>query len=175
MDPRLATLLRRLQSTQFVDLAGSESYSVIRIGQALLNDAAAAFLASSSVVRTVTLNPRAENRIDVQLKLAKPAFLPAFNVALQIEQQPQLPDNPELVLRLSGAGGLLRLAGPALASSAALPRGIRLDGDRIHVNVRHLLEQQRRAEVLEYVEQLHVLSEESRLVLAVQLRVRLPS
>lgn len=172
MDTRLATLLDRLQSTQFIDLAGSEAYTVIRIGEALLNEAAAAFIPPSSVVRTIALHPRADNRIEVQLKLAKPAFLPAFNVTLHIEQQPRLPDDPEVVLRLSGAGGLLRLAGPAIASSGSLPRGIRLDGDRVRVDVRQLLEQRQQGDLLQYVEQFQMLSEEGRLVLAVQLRVR---
>jgi hypothetical protein len=172
MDSKLASLLARLQTTRFADLEGSESYSVIRIGEELLNVAAAAFISSSSMVRSVTIHPRAENEIDVQLKLTKPAFLPAFNVTLHIEQQPELPDRPELVLRLSGAGGLLRLAGPVIGSSGALPPGFCLNGDRILVNVRQVMEQQRRADLLEYIEQLHVLSEDARLVIAVQLRVR---
>jgi hypothetical protein len=172
MDPKLASLLARLQTTRFNDLAGSEAYSVIRIGEELLNVAAAAFIPSSSMVRSVAIHPRAGNEIDLQLKLAKPAFLPAFNVTVHIERQPDLPDRPELVLRLSGAGGLLRLAGPVIGSSGALPPGFRLDGDRVLVNVRQVLEHQRRTELLEYIEQLHVLSEDARLVVAIQLRVR---
>jgi len=42
----------------------------------------------------------------------------------------------------------------------------------VNVDVRHVLESHGRAEVLEYVEQMQVLSEDGRLVLAVQLRVR---
>ncbi|HET7694180.1 MAG TPA: hypothetical protein VFK57_00580 [Vicinamibacterales bacterium] len=172
MDSRLASLLTRLQTTGFTDLAGSESYTVVRLSERLLNEAVAAFVASSTVVRTVTLQPRASNQIDVQLKLAKPSFLPAFSISLHIDQQPQLPEHPELVLRMTGAGGLLRLAGPALESSGTLPHGIRLEGDRLRLDVRRILQQQGRAELLDYIDQLHVLSEESRLVLAVQLRVR---
>ena len=172
MDSRLAPLLARLQATRFTDLAGSEAYTVIRVSDALINVAAAAFMSSSAIIRSVSIHPRAGNEIDVQLKLAKPAFLPAFNVTLHIERQPELPDRPELELKLSGAGGLLRLAGPAIGSSGALPPGIRLDGDRIFVDVRRLLRDHGRAELIDYVEQLHVLSEDARLVLAVQLRVR---
>jgi hypothetical protein len=172
MDPKLASLLARLHTTQFADLAGSESYSVLRIGEELLNVAAATFIPSSSMVRSVTIHPRQGNEIDVQLKLTKPAFLPAFNVTLHIEEQPELPDRPELILRLSGAGGLLRLASPVIGSSGALPPGFRLDGDRVLVNVREVIEHQRRTDLLAYIEQLHVLSEDARLVVAVQLRVR---
>jgi hypothetical protein len=171
MDPRLSALLFRLQETRFADLAGSEAYTVIRIGEALLNHAAATFAASSSAIRDITIHPRAANLIDVHLKLAK-AFLPAINLTLEIERQPQLPDHPELVLRLSGAGGLVRLAAPMIGSSGALPPGIRLDGDRLLVDVRHLLQGQGRADLLDFAEQLQVMSEDGRLVLAVQLRVR---
>jgi hypothetical protein len=172
MDPRLASLLDRLQTTRFADLSGSEAYTVIRVGERLLNESAAAFVATSTVVRDLKVHPRASNQIDVQVKLAKPAFLPAFNVTLHIDRQPQLPDQPELVLRLSGAGGLLRLAGPAIESSGALPPGISLAGDRVLVDVRRVLQSRGRGDLLEYIEQLQVLSEDGRLVLAVQLRVR---
>lgn len=172
MDPRLAALLARLQATRFADLSGSEAYTVIRIGDALLNEAVAAFAAASSAVRTVTVHARAGNLVDVQLKLTRPAFLPAFNLTLEIERQPQLPDQPELVLRLSGAGGLLRLAGPAIASSGALPTGLRLDGDRLHADIRRLLESQGHADLLNFTEQVQVMTEEGRLVVAVQLRVK---
>ena len=172
MDPRLAALLARLQATRFADLSGSEAYTVIRIGDALLNEAVAAFAASSSAVRTVTVHARGGNRIDVQLKLAKPAFLPAISLTLEIERQPQLPELPELVLRVMGFGGLMRLAGPSIGSSGALPPGIQLDGDRLRVDVRRLLQAQGRADLLDFAEQLQVMSEEGRLVVAVQLRVK---
>ena len=172
MDPRLASLLARLRAARFADLAGSEAYTVIRIGERLLNESAAAFIPASSMVRDVRIHPRASNQIDVQLKLAKPAFLPAFNISLQIDRQPQLPEDAELVLRLSGAGGLLRLAAPAIESYGALPAGVRLDGDRVIVDVRRALQSRGHGEVLDYVDQLQVLSEESRLVLAIQFKVR---
>lgn len=172
MDPRLASLLAGLTAARFADLSGSEAYTVIRIGERLLNESAATFLPASSAVREIKVHPRAANQIDLQVKLAKPAFLPAFSVTLHVEQQPQLPDHPELVLRLSGAGGLLRLAGPAIQSSASFPPGISLAGDRVTVDVRQLLQSRGHIELLEYVEQLHVLSEDGRLALAVQLRVR---
>lgn len=171
MDSRLAPLFARLQATRFADLSGSESYTVIRISERLVNEAVAAFIPPSSMVRTVTVHPRAANQIDVQLKLSKPAILPPFNITLHVDEQPRLPDRPELVLRMSGAGGLLRLAGPAIESSGALPPGIRIASDRVYVDVRRLLEQNGRGDLLHYAEQLQVLSEDALLVVAVQLRV----
>jgi hypothetical protein len=172
MDPRLLTLLSRLQSSRFTDLAGSEARAVIRIAAPLLNEAAATFAASASAVRDVTIRPRASNHIEVSLKLAKPAFLPSLKITVVIEQQPELPGNPELALRLSGAGGMMRLAGPAISSFGALPPGVRLDGDHVFVDLRTILHQHGQGELLDYVEQLQVLSEEGSIVLLVQLRVR---
>lgn len=171
MDTRLAPLFARLQATRFADLSGSESYTVIRINERLVNEAIAAFVPPSSMVRTITVHPRAANQIDVQLKLAKPAILPPFHITLHVEEQPKLPDRPELVLRMSGAGGLLRLAGPAIESSGALPPGIRIESDRVFVDVRRLLEQYGRADLLQYADQVQVLSEDARLIVALQLRV----
>jgi hypothetical protein len=172
MDPRLLTLLTRLQASRFADLAGSEARATIRLAAPLLNEAVATFAASTPAIRDVTIRPRAANHIDVHLKLARPAFLPSLNLTLQIERQPQLPDHPELALRLSGAGGMMRLAGPAITSFGALPPGIRLDGDHVFVDLRDVLRRQGQADLLDYVEQLQVMSEEGTLVLLVQLRVR---
>ena len=172
MDPRLLTLLTRLQASRFAGLAGTEARATIRIAAPLLNEAVATFAASAPAIRDVTIRPRAANHIDVHLKLARPAFLPSLNLTLQIERQPQLPDRPELALRLSGAGGMMRLAGPAITSFGALPPGIRLDGDHLFVDLHEVLRRQGQAELLDYVEQLQVMSEEGSLVLLVQLRVR---
>lgn len=172
MDPRIISLLSALQASRFADLSGSEARATIRIAPRLLNEAVAAFAASASAVRDVTVRPRAANHIDVNLKLARPAFLPSLNLTLQIEGQPQLPHNPELALRLGGAGGMMRLAGPAISSFGALPPGVRLDGDHVLINLETLLRQHGHGEFLEYVEQLQVLSEEGGLVVLVQLRVR---
>ena len=172
MDPRLLSLLTRLQATRFADLSGSDARATFRISASLLNDALTAFAASTPAVRDVVVRPRAANHIDVHLKLARPAFLPSLNLTLLIERQPVLPDNPELGLRFSGAGGMMRLAGPAISSFGALPPGVRLDGDHVLVDLRTLLLRQGHAELLDYVEQLQILSEEGALVLLVQLRVR---
>jgi len=170
MDPRLETILSRLQRSRFSDLSGSEARATIRIAAPLLNEAVAGFVASASAVRDVVIRPRASNRIEVSVKLTRPAFLPSLNLALQIERQPQ-PATPELVLRLSGGGGIMRLAGPAMDLFASLPPGIRLEGDHVFVNIKTILREQGQGELLQYAQEIVVLSEEGSLVLVVQLRV----
>lgn len=172
MDPRVLTLLSRLQASGFADLSGSEARATIRIAAGLLNEAVATFAGSIPAVRDVTVRPRAANHIDVNLKLARPAFLPSLSLTVLIERQPQLPDNPELALRLSGAGGMMRLAGPAISSFGALPPGVRLEGDYLFLNLETLLRKHGHSELLTYVEQLQVLSEEGGLVVLAQFRIR---
>jgi len=173
MDARLSQLLAQQQAARFAGLSGSEGRATIRIAGPVLNDAARIFVASAATpaVADVTITPHAANRIGVRLKLAKPAFLPSLNLTLQIERQPQLPESPELILRMSGVGGMMRLAGPAISSFGALPPGVRLEGDRMILDLRAILQTQGKGELLDFAEQLQVLSEEGTVVLLVQLRV----
>src|SRR5580765_3157194 len=121
MDSRVQAVLTRQQSLGFRGLAGSDVHATVRLSAELLNEALRAFLPSMPAVRRLELEPHAGNRIDVRVELAKPAFLPALNLTVEIERQPMLPSDPVLVLRLGGAGGMMRLAGPAIAAFGSLP------------------------------------------------------
>ena len=171
MDPRLLPILARERGARCPGLAGSGVRASLRISTALLNEAIAAYAASASMVKEVFVTPRAANHFDVRLKLAKPAFLPAFNITVAIEQQPELPANPVLVLHLTGAGGMLRLAGPAVTSSGMLPPGVRLDADRVFIDVHEIARHHGQAELLDYAEQLEVTTEEGSLILQLVARV----
>lgn len=171
MDSRLVELFSRQQAAGFPGLAGSETRTTIRISTELLNQAIAGSIPADAAVRDVTVAPHAANQIGVRLSLAKPAFLPAANLTLVIERQPQLPADPVLVLHITGGGGLLRFAGPAIAASGKLPPGVRLDGDRVFVDVRTMLQPFGQGALLDCAEQLQVTSEEGALVLLVHARV----
>src|SRR5688572_10158280 len=136
MDPRLLQLFSRQQAAGFPGLAGSDARATIRVAAPLLNEAVGTALASVAAVRDVSVQPRASNRFDVRLTLAKPAFLPSLNLTLVIERQPQLPADPVLGLRITGAGGMMRLAAPAITSFGLLPPGVALESDRLSVDLR---------------------------------------
>jgi hypothetical protein len=172
MDPRLVNLIARQQAANFAGLSGSEIQATLRISADLLNEAIAANLASGAPLRELAVMPRGGNRLDVRVKLAKPAFLPTLSLTLLIERQPQLPADPVLVMKLSGAAGLLGLAAPAITSFGVLPPGIRLEGDRVLIDLRTLLQRYGQAALLDHAEQLQVTTEEGRLVLLVHARVR---
>ena len=171
MDPRLLELFNRQRSAGFSGLSGSSARATIRVAAPLLNETVTTALAAVPAVRDVTVQPRASNRFDVRLTLAKPAFLPSLNLTLVIERQPELPADPVLVMRITGAGGMMRLAAPAITSFGLLPPGVRLQGDYVHVDLRTLLQQHGQLQLLDYAEQLQIMTEEAALIVLVQLRV----
>ena len=172
MDRRLQTLLNRQQAAGLAGLSGSQARAAIRVSTPLLNEAIVTFVGALPAISALVVTPRAGNRFDVQVKMAKPAFLPAINITVAIERQPQLPADPTLVLHLTGAAGLMRFAGPALgAFGGGLPPGVRMDGDRVFVDIRAALAAQRQSEWLEYVEQLEISTDEGAVVVYVQARV----
>lgn len=175
MDPRLAALIARQHASGFPGLSGSEVQATIRIATPLLNEAIAIQLASVAAVRDLTVQPRAGNRFDVRVKLAKPAFLPTLSVTLVVERQPQLPADAVLVMTLTGAAGMIGLAAPAITSFGVLPPGIRLEGDRVFVDLRTLLERQGQAALLAHAEHLQVTTEDGTLVLLVHARIQPPA
>jgi hypothetical protein len=165
MDPRLESLLTRQQRLRFAGLAGSEADATIRLTGGLVNEVIAAHLPRDGPLRSVTVRSYAGNRLDISLALTKLAFLPAIPLTVAIEEQPHLPADATLTFRVSGGiGNLMKLAGPALGVDGRLPAGVRLEGDRLRVDVRTLLEQRGQAAVLEFVRDLRVTTEDRRLV-----------
>ena len=114
---------------------------------------------------------RRPTALAVRARVSRLDFLPPVTISVQIEQQPQLPDTP-LVVRILSLPGLLSMAG-SLLSPSSLPPGIRLDRERVLVDVRQLLEKKGLGEIVPLIERLHVSSEEGRLLVDVDIRVTL--
>lgn len=156
----------------FRDLAGSEGQAAIRVSGPLLNAIVADGLRQSATIRELQLSPRAGNHIGVRMVLAKPSFLPPITFDVVIDKQPSLPADPILGLTLSGLGGLLRFAGPAAGFFKALPPGVRMDGERVFVDVRAALAPHGLSAVLDYLKDVAVGTEDGRLVVAFAAGVR---
>ena len=150
----------------FADLAGSEGWALFRVSERLLNTILTDQLRGSTSVREVHVTPRAANRLGVRLMLAKPSFLPPISFDVIIDKQALLPDDPVLGLTLSGLGGLLRFAGPVAGFLTALPPGVRMEGERLFVDIRAALAPRGLTTVLNYVQELHLATEEGRLVVS---------
>lgn len=160
------------ERTGFPDLAGSEGQGAIRLSERLLNAIITEQVSGSASIRELHVSPRAGDRLGVRLKLAKPSFLPPITLEVIIDKQPSLPDDPVLALTLSGLGGLLRFAGPAAGFLNALPPGVRMEGERVFVDIRAVLAPHGLTTLLDDVQEVRVTTEEGRLVVSFNVRVR---
>ena len=115
-------------------------------------------------VRDVSVHPEPGNRFSVRI-FPKSAFLPQLTVKLEIEKQPEFPTSPELVLRMASMGGLLGLAGAAFPIANMLPPGVRLDGERIVVDLRALAQREGVLDLLALVRELEITTEEGRVLI----------
>lgn len=167
MDARLQAVLAAQLASRFGGLSGSDAQATLRISDRLLNQSIAAALPPNGPVRSAVVQSLKGNRLDAIVTLTRPAFLPPLHLHLAIERGFILPQEPVLVLRITGgAGGLLRFAAPMLGSSK-LPSGVRLDGDRLFVDVRAALAARGQAEMLDFVRDLQFTTEESTLVVRI--------
>jgi hypothetical protein len=130
--PDLTEIVHSLRASQFRDLAGARASVSVPVAEALLNTLIATSLPANAPVRSVTVQPEANDRLAVRI-VAKAALIPAITLKLAIESQPRLPDSPVLVLRMVTLGGLFGLASGAVAGM--LPPGVRLQGERILVDL----------------------------------------
>lgn len=171
MDPRLADVLERLQRSGFADLKGTRASARVPLSERLLNDLISETLPPGGAVRQARLRPRAGNRVDIQVKLARPAFLPPLNITAVIERQADLPESPEIVLKLTSLPGVMAFAGGAAAFLNILPPGVRMAGDRVFVHAAELARQQGHADLFALVRRLHVTAEDGAVVLDVDLAI----
>ena len=159
--PDLYEIVHSLRASRFRDLSGARASASVPIAEPLLNAVIAASVPPNAPVRTVAVHPEADDRFAVRI-VAKAALIPAITLKLAIEAQPRLPDSPLLVLRMVTLGGLFGLASGAIAGM--LPPGVRLDGERILVDLAALAAQKGQGELFGYVKRLEVHTEPGRLI-----------
>ena len=169
LDPRLREALEQLRATRFAGIQGARLSVSIPIAERLLNELVTAALPPSVPVRDLAVKPRAANTLQLRARVAKLDFLPPVTLTFDIDQQPRLPDTP-LGLRLRTFPGLTALAGPLL-SQKVFPPGIRLEGDRLFVDLRQLIERAGYGDLVPLIERLHLATEEGQLLVEVDARV----
>ncbi len=172
MDPRIERILAEQQRLRFQGLSGSEFGGTIRISDRLLNECIAAALPRDLPIRALTIRSREGNWLNVSVTLAKPSFLPPLSAELAIDRQPTLPHDPVLGLRLTGgAGSLMKLFNSPLRRAVSLPPGIQIDGDRVLIDIRTVLQEAGQASWLDFVQQMCVGTEEAGIAVIVLTRV----
>jgi hypothetical protein len=155
-------MLLNLQASGFADLAGTRISGTLPLSERLLNEILSASLPPGGAVRGVTIHPETAGRFSVRL-VPRATLIPGITLRLAIEAQPRLPDSAVLVVRMATLSGLFGLAGGAV--SGMLPPGVRLDGDRILVDLRSIAAQQGFADLLDHLRQLAITTRDGRLVL----------
>jgi hypothetical protein len=173
MNPALLDLLKRQQLDSFPDFVGSELSATIPVSERFINQVVARQLSRDGRVREVHVTIADGNQLRAEFRLSGPSFLPAIPVSFAIADQPLLPDRPTLGLRLMKTSGLLAMAGSLIpAVTAALPRGIAMDGDRITIDLRRLLTERGLEGWLNYLTDLRVHTRAGALVVDVRAQVR---
>lgn len=165
IEPWWLTLLREQQSTDFADLAGAHASFTIPVSDRLLTRVIADRLPPSSPISELQLRAEDGNQVTVSVKLARLAFLPAVRVRLIVERQPDLPASPILVLRMVFEG-VAAFASPALRFLEGLPPGIRVDHDKLHVDLATLSAQYGAADALSYVTALELTTVGGRVIVS---------
>jgi hypothetical protein len=106
----------------------------------------------------------------VVLTLAWP-LVPPLNVAVSVAEQPAFPASPVLVFRWSLWGAMGALASRVIAALDRLPAGIRLDGDRLLVDIPAVAWREPAATLLPFVKKLQLHTIDDRIVLDVELEI----
>jgi len=146
-----ASIFDDLRRSNFRDLAGASVRAHVPVSPGLLNRLVAVALEGTTApVRRVDVRPLAGDRFELVVSV-KWTLVPPLTVTLTIEQQPVLPDTPVLVLRWSLPAGLEAIASQFVAHIRSLPDGVRLDGNRILLDVARLAGRGPAADVWPYV------------------------
>jgi hypothetical protein len=171
MHANVIELLDSLQSTGFRDLAGSRASARIPVSRSLVNRVVAQMLQETSTpVREVDVRPHDGDEFDLVITLSWP-FVPRLRVGVIVARQPELPASPVLVFRWSLLGVVGILASRVIASLDRLPAGIRLDGDRLMLDVAVLAARGPAATLLPYLNKLELHTFDDRIVLDVDLEI----
>jgi hypothetical protein len=158
-----------------VDLAtfsGAQLAGEIPLTDELVNHLIAERLAGHPQVAAVRVHAQEEDTLAVEV-VPRARLLPAMRIVARIERQPEFPQQPFLILRWSmpAAGALAMFAAPVVSYFRALPPGIRLDADRIVVDVRELLRSRGFEDVIGFIRRLAVHTRPGALVARFELGV----
>lgn len=166
----ILNILNQLQSSGFRDVAGARIVADVPLSARLINEVVTASIPLNVPVREVAIRPEAGGQFSVRIT-PRASLLPPLTLRLQIERQPEFPAFPVLVMRMKTMGGLFGLATAALPIGNMLPPGVRLEGERILVDLAALAAQRGFADTVQYVRRLTIDSEEGRVLLHVEAAV----
>lgn len=158
--------LRSLLGPRFEELTGAHVSGELPLTDALVDRAIADRLGRSAHVAAVHVHARDGDALDVHVTLRGVPIVTSVPVSLRIIRQPVLPASPVLEMEWSvaGLGALARMAGPFITRMVTLPPGVRIDRDRIAIDLAHVLQAQGLADVLRPITRLEVHTRDGRIV-----------
>jgi hypothetical protein len=171
LDAVVSQLLADLRASAFRDIAGSRLSARIPVSRSLLNHLVAHALQGTTMpVRQVDIRPREGDELDAIVTVSWP-FVPPLKVAIAVDRQPQFPAAPVLVLRWSLLGGLGAIASRLISALDRLPAGVRLDGNRLELDIPVLAAKSPAAPLLHWVRTLELHTAADRVVIVADLEV----
>lgn len=171
MSPSPLASLRKIFGDRLEALAGSVVAGEVPVTSELVNRLIADKLATSGAPVTSAEVVVLENdAFTVHVRPRAP--LPMLRLDMVIDRQPELPAQPMLGLRwtVRGLGPLALLAAPVMAYLKKLPAGVRMDGDRVWVDVEEIFRQRGLGDVVPLLTGIRVTTRERRFVIAFELR-----
>jgi hypothetical protein len=171
LDERIERLWRRQLADGFADLRGAQATITLPISERLLNEALTETIPGSAPVSDLHVTPEAGDRFTVRFRIGSSTILPRLKIALAIDREPDLPAFPVIVLRLETTG-LMTLATPVLRLLNAVPAGVTVKDDRIHVDLRALAERHGFGAYLDHLDELRVNTVSGAVVLTLRGRIR---
>lgn len=167
----VSQIVAQLQASGFQDVAGTRVSARIPVSGALLNQIIAdALRGTSTPVRSVRVRPLTGEQFEAVVTTSMP-FVPPLTVQVAVDQQPRFPASPFLVLRWSFLGGLGAIGARLLGAMEKLPPGVRLDGDRLMLDIPVLAARSPAASMLQYLRTLEVHTLDDRLVIVAKAEI----
>jgi len=123
-------------------------------------------------LRVITGRNSRKGRLLAHVTLRGPKFIPPVTVGINVEEQPRFPDAPVLVLRwsLPKLGFLGNMAAPFVSQLTSLPPGVRIEGERVLVDVAEMLRARGLGETVRYVRRLDVGTRVGQILVRFELR-----
>ena len=152
----IADTVRERLGVDIGTFTGARAAGEVPLSDEFLNRLIAERLANHAQISALHVAAQQGDAIAVEV-VPRARLIPPVRILARIERQPE-PQNPILLLRWSmpSAGPLALLAAPVLSYFKAMPPGIRLEGDRLAVDVRELLVSRGMGEVLGFIRRLEI-------------------
>ena len=169
----VADQVRRVSGIELAEISGALLAGEVPLSNALVNRLIAQRLQTMQLP-FAGIRVEAHEGDNLTIVLPVPgSLIPDVTIAARIEEQPQFPGQPVLGLRwtLPAMRALSLVAAPVLAYFKKLPSGIRVDGDRVAIDLGELLRSRGLGELMDYLTRVHVSTREGAIVVAFALRV----